>query len=224
MVIFGAVFDLLDGRVARMTNRYTEFGVQLDSLADLVGFGVAPAVLMYAWSLKSLGTLGIIICFWYILCAAFRLARFNVNTSQRAWTLKGHSQGITSTMAGYCIVAFIWTMNAGLLHTVSISAPTMAIVVAMLGLLMVSSIPFRNFRDVRQNKRARLLFAVSMAITLTGGIIIDASVFFGGAAALYIVCGFADGLITTLHYKRKGHPFFEDLLTAEELIAAEPED
>ena len=216
LVIFGAVFDLLDGRVARMTNRYTEFGVQLDSLADLVGFGVAPAVLVYAWALQSLGTLGLVICFWYILCAAFRLARFNVNTTHRAWSLKGHSQGITSTMAGYCIVAFIWIMNAALIDVVTVSAPTIAIIVAGLGLLMVSSIPFRNFRDVRQNKRARLLFAVSMAIALTGGIIVDASVFFGGAAILYISCGLADGLITAVHFKRTGNPFFEDLIASEQ--------
>ena len=215
LVIFGTVFDLLDGRVARMTNRFTEFGVQLDSLADLVGFGVAPAILAYAWCLKSLGSVGIVVCFWYILCAAFRLARFNVNTSHRAWTLKGHSQGLTSTMAGYSIVAFIWTMNAGLEGLVSVNAVTMAVIVSLLGLMMVSSIPFRNFRDLRQNKRSRALFALSMATALTGGVIVDASVFFGGAAVLYITCGAADGLITTVHFKRTGNPFFEDLLVSE---------
>ena len=119
-------------------------------------------------------------------------------------------------MAGYCIVAFIWIMNAALIDVVTVSAPTIAIIVAGLGLLMVSSIPFRNFRDVRQNKRARLLFAVSMAIALTGGIIVDASVFFGGAAILYISCGLADGLITAVHFKRTGNPFFEDLIASEQ--------
>jgi len=221
LVIFGTVFDLLDGRVARMTNRYTEFGVQLDSLADLVGFGVAPALLVYAWSLHSLGTLGIVVCFWFVLCAAFRLARFNVNTSHRAWTLKGHSQGVTSTMAGFCVVALIWTMNAGLLNLVSVSAPIVAVTVATLGLLMISSLPFRNFRDIRRNKRARLLLALGMAATLTAGVIVDASVFFGAAAALYVFCGLADGIITALHFKRTGHALFEDLISHEELMVAD---
>jgi CDP-diacylglycerol--serine O-phosphatidyltransferase len=212
MVIFGTVFDLLDGRVARMTNRFTEFGVQLDSLADLVGFGVAPALLVYAWTLHSLGTLGIVVCFWFVLCAAFRLARFNVNTTHRVWTLKGHSQGVTSTMAGFCIVSFMWTMNAGLLDVGSVSAPTVAVLVATLGLLMISSVPFRNFRDIRQNKRARLMMSMGMGVTLTAGVIVDASVFFGAAAAIYLCVGIADGLITTLHFKHTGHPLFEELI------------
>ena len=221
LVIFGTVFDLLDGRVARLTNRHTDFGVQLDSLADLVGFGVAPAILVYAWSLKALGPLGIVVCFWFVLCAAFRLARFNVNTNHKAWTPKGHSQGVTSTMAGFCIVAFMWTMNAGLQGIVSISPTTVAVLVTTLGFLMISSLPFRNFRDIRQNKRARLILALGMAFTLTAGVVIDASVFFGAAAALYLFCGIADGIITALHFKRQGHPLFEELATDEELLVAD---
>lgn len=215
LVIFGAVFDLLDGRVARMTNRYTEFGVQLDSLADLVGFGVAPAFLVYAWILQDLGTLGVVVCFWYVLCAAFRLARFNVNENHKAWTLAGHSQGITSTMAGFCIVAIAWTMNAGLLNVLHIPVQTVAALVTLLGFLMISSIPFRNFRDIRRNKRARLIFGLGLAATLTAGVIVDASVFFGASALLYICCGLADGLITVVHFKRQGHPLLADILGSE---------
>ena len=212
MVIFGTVFDLLDGRVARMTNRFTEFGVQLDSLADLVSFGVAPALLAYAWVLNELGAIGIAICAWYIVCAAFRLARFNVNTSYKVWQLKGHSQGVTSTMAGFCVVAMIWMFNGCLLDVVQVPTVLVAGVVASMGLLMLSSVPFRNFRDIRNNKRARLLFALGLAIVLTAAVVIDASMLFGAAAFVYVTIGLVDGAITAVHFRRIGMPLPDDLL------------
>ena len=178
-----------------------------------MGFGVAPAILACTWCLKSLGSVGIVVCFWYILCAAFRLARFNVNTV----IVPGHSRPPRPDFHdGRILYRCIYLDNEcwawGL---VSVNAVTMAVIVSLLGLLMVSSIPFRNFRDLRQNKRSRALFALIMATALTGGVIVGASVFFGGAAVLYITCGAADGLITTVHFKRTGNPFFEDLLVSE---------
>jgi CDP-diacylglycerol--serine O-phosphatidyltransferase len=77
-IFFGNFFDAFDGRVARLTRTQSEFGVELDSLADVVTFGVAPAILVYKWALASLGTLGIVICAAYAACGAIRLARFNV--------------------------------------------------------------------------------------------------------------------------------------------------
>ncbi|MEZ4237066.1 MAG: CDP-alcohol phosphatidyltransferase family protein [Myxococcota bacterium] len=92
LVIFGGIFDLLDGRVARMTNRFTEFGVQLDSIADVLGFGLAPALIAWVWALKDLGPVGVGVTFWYVLCAAFRLARFNVAAQEHDWPLDGHTR------------------------------------------------------------------------------------------------------------------------------------
>lgn len=80
-VFFSALFDTLDGKVARLTNTTSEFGVQYDSLCDLAAFGIGPAVLLHQWQLEKFGRLGLAVCFLYAACGALRLARFNVQTA-----------------------------------------------------------------------------------------------------------------------------------------------
>lgn len=203
LVLFGGVFDLLDGRVARMTNRFSEFGVQLDSLADLISFGVAPAMLAWAWKLQDMGKVGAAVAFWYILCAAFRLARFNVNANHHSWKLAGHSQGLTSTMSGACLVIFVWLGNGYLANKMAFSPALVAGFVAWLGLMMVSSVPFRNFKDIRRNPRARALFAFAFAACLVG-LVIDPSMWFGVGAFLYVTLGLVDGVITAVYFRNHG--------------------
>jgi len=205
LVLFGGVFDLMDGRVARMTNRFSEFGVQLDSLADLVSFGVAPAMLAYSWKLHELGAVGALIAFWYVLCAAFRLARFNVNAAHNSWKLAGHTQGLTSTMSGACLVILVWTGNGYLKEFFAFPAVFVGFLVAWNGLMMISSVPFRSFKDIRRNRRARAWFAFAFASCLAGAVVLDPSMWFGIGAAMYIVLGLVDGLFTALHYRRVGH-------------------
>lgn len=204
LVLFGGVFDLLDGRVARMTNRFSEFGVQLDSLADLVSFGVAPAMLAWAWRLHELGHIGAAVTFWYVIAAAFRLARFNVNSAHHTWNLAGHSQGLTSTMAGGCLVIVVWMSN-GYLKDVLITPFGAAALVSLLGFLMVSSLPMRSFKDMRQNPRARILFAVAFGACLTGALVLDPSMWFGVGAILYLSLGILDGVITWAAHWRRGN-------------------
>ena len=88
-VLLSAVMDGLDGKVARLTHTASEFGVQYDSLADLVAFGVAPAMLLWQWSLSALGRVGVAAAFIYAACGALRLARFNVSTAAVGTTLAG---------------------------------------------------------------------------------------------------------------------------------------
>jgi CDP-diacylglycerol--serine O-phosphatidyltransferase len=194
LVVFGGIFDMLDGRVARLTNRYSDFGVQLDSIADIIGFGVAPAMLAWTWQLHELGSIGMAVTFWYVLSAAFRLARFNVNTVDDRWQLAGHSQGLTSTMSGGILVTAIWVFNGYLSH-VQVAPLAFATLVALLGFLMISSVPCRNFKDFRANVTARRLFALSVACCLTGALVFDPSMWFGVGAALYLTAGTADGLV-----------------------------
>src|SRR5262245_63304103 len=78
LIVFAMFFDTLDGRVARMTKTQSAFGLQIDSLADVVSFGVAPSLLVYQWSLRQLGVVGIVASFLFTACGAIRLARFNV--------------------------------------------------------------------------------------------------------------------------------------------------
>jgi CDP-diacylglycerol--serine O-phosphatidyltransferase len=205
LILFGGVFDSLDGRVARMINRFSEFGVQLDSLADLISFGVAPAMLAWSWKLHELGMFGAAAMFWYILCAAFRLARFNVNMAHDAWKLRGHTQGLTSTMSGACLVILIWIANGWGKSHFTFSPLSVAALVAWLGLMMISPIPFRSFRDLRKNPRARAIFASSLAACLAGAVMIDPSMWFGVGAFMYLTVGLVDGLITAIHFRRVGH-------------------
>lgn len=202
LVIFGGIFDLLDGRVARMTNRFTEFGVQLDSIADVLGFGLAPALIAWTWALHKLGPIGVGITFWYVLCAAFRLARFNVDQTAHRWPLAGHTQGLTTTMSGGSLVTFVWVANGYLADQISVPTPLVALLVSSLGMLMISSIPFRSFKDMRKNRRARRILGVSLAACLAGAVVLDPSMWWGVGAALYLTVGLVDGIVTAIWHRR----------------------
>jgi CDP-diacylglycerol---serine O-phosphatidyltransferase len=214
LVIFGGIFDLLDGRVARITNTHSAFGSQLDSIADVLGFGLAPAVLAWAWQLHELGPIGVLAAFWFVVCAAFRLARFNVDASgagEQHWPLHGHTQGLTTTMAGGSLVTFIWVANGYLAEffdptvwTPVVLPALLAGVMGGLGLLMTSSVPFRNFKDLRQNRKARRILAIFLACCLTGAVVLDPSMWWGVGAALYLSVGFVDGVVTALWFHREG--------------------
>lgn len=212
LVIFGGIFDMMDGRVARLTRRGSDFGVQLDSIADVVGFGVAPAVIAYVWTLHHLGALGVAVAVWYVIAAAFRLARFNVATRESNWPFVGHSQGLTTTMAGGSLVSLIWVSNGILRDFVQIEAAWVAVLVGGLGLLMVSSIPFRNFKDLRANRNARRLAGVMLGSCLAGALVFDISMWWGVGAALYLSAGLLDGLVVAVQHRR-----LEQALLLEEL-------
>lgn len=148
-VFVAALFDGLDGRVARMTNTQSEFGVQYDSLSDLISFGLAPALVVYMWALADLreygnftGKLGWLIAFLYTACAALRLARFN---TQVGHTDKRFFTGLASPAAAGCLMAFVWAMENFALIGGSIR--WLALVLTLtLGLLMVSRIPYFSFK------------------------------------------------------------------------------
>ena len=106
-VFCAMVLDSLDGRVARMTNTQSAFGEQMDSLADMVSFGAAPALISYEWALKGIGRWGWVAAFVYCACAALRLARFNVNT---AVVDRRFFQGLPSPAAAALVMGFIWLM------------------------------------------------------------------------------------------------------------------
>jgi CDP-diacylglycerol--serine O-phosphatidyltransferase len=201
LVVFAGIFDNLDGRVARLTNRYSDFGVQIDSIADILGFGLAPAMLAWTWKLHHLGLPGLIATFIYVVCAAFRLARFNVTTQTRSWPLPGHSQGLTSTMSGGILVTLVWMSNGYLSDVLRVPAWALAGFVIALGYLMVSGIPFRNFKDVKHSAVARRYLALSTACCLMGALAFDVSMWFGVGAALYLLAGLLDGLVVAFRHR-----------------------
>ena len=163
-IFCAAVLDSLDGRVARMTHTQSAFGEQMDSLCDMVGFGAAPALIVYEWALKGLGKSGLIAAFVYCAGAALRLARFNTNLGV---VDKRYFQGLPSPAAAALVVGFIWVMDDAGFKDVS-QLPWLAWVAfgvtLYAGLTMVTNAPFYSFK-VWGGKRT-VPFAVIVAIAL----------------------------------------------------------
>jgi CDP-diacylglycerol---serine O-phosphatidyltransferase len=163
-IFTAAVLDSLDGRVARMTNTQSAFGEQMDSLADMVSFGAAPALIMYEWALKGLGKFGWIAAFVYCACAALRLARFNTNIGV---VDKRFFQGLPSPAAAALVIGFIWVLDdAGFegVYTIPALAAAASVLTLYAGLTMVTNVPFYSFKDV--NFKRSVPFIVIVAIAL----------------------------------------------------------
>lgn len=143
-ILFAALMDGLDGKVARLTNSASEFGVQFDSLADLVAFGVSPALLMWQWQLHSFGRLGIAIAFIYMACGALRLARFNVST---AVISKKFFIGMPIPAAGCSLVTLVFFQEYVPSWATSF-LPALALgLTLVMGILMVSRVRYISFKE-----------------------------------------------------------------------------
>ena len=136
------VMDILDGRLARLTNTTSDFGSEFDSLADMVSFGVAPALILYDFALIELGRFGSLVAFIYIACAALRLARFNVT----AVNDKRFFVGVPSPGAAAIVASIIWVCIDYNITPDGINV-VYAIVMVLLALAMVSNIKYRSFKD-----------------------------------------------------------------------------
>jgi len=165
IAIFGAaVLDSLDGRVARMTHTQSAFGEQMDSLCDMVGFGAAPALIVYIWALKDMGKLGFIPAFVYIAGAALRLARFNVNIGV---VDKRYFQGLPSPAAAALVMTLIWVMDdAGFKGVSKIEwlAWAACAVTLYAGLSMVTNAPFYSFKVVGGRRTVPFIVIVAIAL------------------------------------------------------------
>lgn len=157
-VFVAMLFDGLDGRVARMTNTQSQFGAEYDSMADMVSFGVAPALIAYNWGLSELGKLGWLAAFIYCSGAALRLARFN---TQVGVADKRYFQGLASPAAAAVIAASIWLATQNGIEGKNVSWLAMVITLC-LGLLMVSNFRYSSFKDL--NWRGRVNFWVILSI------------------------------------------------------------
>ena len=104
-ILFAAIIDGLDGRIARLIRGTSKVGKELDSLTDVISFGVAPAFIMYFWTLRSLGKVGWLLCLIYVICIALRLARFNINTEEGSSWKDNFFEGIPSPAGGILILS-----------------------------------------------------------------------------------------------------------------------
>ena len=165
-IMIAMMWDTLDGRVARLTNTQSAFGAQYDSLADLVSFGVAPALLVYEWSLSDMGRVGWLAAFIFLACAALRLARFN---TQVGVSDKHYFQGLPSPAAAGVIASMIWLkfwkfeyFDFGI---VSLSYYIGIGITIVCGLLMVSNVRYYSFKEL-DSKKASFRFLLAIVLSL----------------------------------------------------------
>jgi CDP-diacylglycerol--serine O-phosphatidyltransferase len=157
-IVLAIIFDVLDGRVARLTNTTSEFGEQYDSLADIISFGMAPAFLAYAWVLKPYGRLGWMAAFLFLLCGALRLTRFNISQPD---VKSLHFVGLPIPGAAAVIASIIIAFED--IFTTKLSPVIMVVVVYLLAFLMVSNIKYPAFKKLEFKKRvafSRFLFVI----------------------------------------------------------------
>lgn len=183
-IFVSAVFDMLDGRVARLTNSSSKFGVQYDSLSDVIAFGVAPALLAYMWALKGYGRFGWLAAFLYVACGALRLARFNVQveTVQKKQFLGLPIPAAAAAIAS-SVLFYSWLGYRGGLKNALV--PVLIYIVA---LLMVSDVRYYSFKDIGFLWRRPFRSTVA-AIVLLVIIFVEPELMLFIAAFAYVLSG-----------------------------------
>ncbi len=182
LLLAASILDVADGQIARMTHTDTDFGVQLDSLVDVVSFGIAPAILVHAWALSSLGRIGWLVAFLYVACGTARLARFNLRR-HADWR---YNVGLPIPAAALTIAAMVNYHPERVADGLAASA--MTAVVVLVAILMISRLRYRNFKDIDQIVRKPFLAVVTVALIYIA-IAFNPQVFLALLSLAYIISG-----------------------------------
>ena len=170
-IIFAAIFDALDGRVARLLKGTSLVGKELDSLADLISFGVAPAFIMYFWSLNNLGKFGWLLTMIYVVCVALRLARFNVSSNSEPSWKDNYFEGVPSP-AGGILVLMPLILSLSEINLVEVSYEIVVpIFFIMISFLLVSKAPTYAFKKIAIPRRMTI-FALFGVVLFFGLLIV----------------------------------------------------
>lgn len=162
VIVLAIILDALDGRIARMTNTMSQFGAEYDSLADLVAFGVAPAILAYYWTLYAYGKWGLVAAFLFVACGALRLARFNVQIGiVESRVFNGLAIPAAAAVVATSVMVYFYIGGTGKYQNIFI----MAVMVA-LALLMVSSVKYYSFKDLNFFSRKPFMSFVLIVIIM----------------------------------------------------------
>lgn len=196
LAIYAAmVMDILDGRLARLTNTMSDFGSEYDSLSDMVSFGVAPAMVMYEFAFSSLGKLGSLVAFVYIACAALRLARFNVQKLDD----KRYFIGVPSPGAAAMIASIVWVCIDYKIPAIDVRFG-LVILMVLLAFAMVSNIQYRSFKDV--DFRDKMPFVGLIILVIVIAIIyLDPPMAFLSIGIIYLVSGTIGFAYSKFHKK-----------------------
>jgi len=205
LIVLALFFDGIDGRVARLTKTQTAIGVQLDSLADVISFGVAPAILVYHWSLAELGTAGMVVGFLFVAAGTVRLARFNVTSTgdDGAPHRPGkYTQGLPIPAAAGILISIVVANT--LTGKLPFSPFLISVLVIALSIFMVSAMPFRSFKDLRLNLRTILFITVALGVTVWIALTIHPSMALVWLLAAYVIIGIVESLIVLMNKARAG--------------------
>lgn len=183
LLLFLAIFlDGIDGKIARLTNTESDFGVQLDSISDIISFGIAPAFLIFSWGIHSFGRFGIGGIFLYIAAGAMRLARFNIAENQD----KRYFVGLPIPAAAGCISIYVLKMETT--DIFGMESVFMLILVYLLSLLMVSKFKYRSFKDINlKEKKPFKIFVLFIFMFFL--IALNPTLFLIISISLYILTG-----------------------------------
>ncbi|MEC4677242.1 MAG: CDP-diacylglycerol--serine O-phosphatidyltransferase [Nitrospirota bacterium] len=201
-ILVGSIFDVLDGKLARLTNTTSRFGVEYDSLSDLVSFGIAPGLLAYAWALQPYGRLGWMGLFLYIVCGALRLARFNVQVSSVEST---DFIGLPTPAAAILVATMVmFDGNVFALGDAVRPALTLALIY-LLAFLMVSNIRYRSFKglDLRDRKPFNVLVGFILAFMV---LVTIPWIMLFTLSALYVFLGILEKPFVALYRKLDEQP------------------
>ncbi|HKJ28928.1 MAG: CDP-diacylglycerol--serine O-phosphatidyltransferase [Deltaproteobacteria bacterium] len=195
-ILISAVFDALDGKVARLTGTTSRFGVEYDSLVDVVSFGVAPGLLMYSWALQSFGKFGWLAAFLYVVCGALRLARFNIQVNTvESRRFVGLPIPAAAGMVASCVLLFYHLGGSGTIRKVSV-----VLLIYVLAYLMVSNHSYHSFKDPELVKRQPFSFLV-LAIIFIIVIVAEPEIMLFSMALLYTASGPISSVIK--YFRRK---------------------
>ncbi len=161
-IMFAALIDGLDGRIARLIKGTSKVGKELDSLTDMISFGVAPAFIMYFWKLNTLGRFGWLLCLIYVICVALRLARFNVNTGQAPSWRDNFFQGVPSPAGGILVLTpLIYSLTSFDFININYNI-VVPIFFILTSLLLISKFPSYSFKKIVIQRKATifLLFGI----------------------------------------------------------------
>jgi len=163
-IIFAALIDGLDGRIARLIKGTSKVGKELDSLTDMISFGVAPAFIMYFWKLNTLGRFGWLVCLIYVICVALRLARFNVNSNQESSWKDNFFEGVPSPAGGILVLTplifnlsgfDLWTINYDIIVPIFFISTS---------LLLISKFPSYSFKKIVIPRKTTIFLLFSIVL------------------------------------------------------------
>ena len=210
-IVFAGILDLLDGRVARLSNTGTRFGAELDSLVDVISFGVAPALLVYFLDFSNAGRFAWILCYIYVTAVALRLARFNVLSAGKPST--GWFTGLPSPAAGATLAVYYpfsqteW-YRASLAY-LDLQHQGLVVLLLLLAVLMVSNVKYPKFPPIGV-RSARGLFGLAVHLTILLGGILAPEYFLFPLGLFYVFYGIARATILGLMERPEMAPVVEE--------------